>query len=102
MSIRFAGPLSPTAPRMSADLVRRVRLLPANDDGVTGTTDANLHAALRHFARHGLAAAQNAREQAVLAARAGDRQSFQTWLEICRVLDRRLARRLDRNAFAAH
>ena len=76
---------------MSSRLVRQACGLPANDNGSDRTTDALLHAALRHFAEHGLAAAQRARKQAEAAFFAGDRQSYQWWLEICRTLDRRMA-----------
>ena len=57
-------------------------------------------AALRHFAEHGLAAAQRARRQAEAAFFAGDRQGYQWWLEICRALDRAMARELDARATA--
>ncbi|KLI63574.1 hypothetical protein AAV99_07360 [Aurantiacibacter marinus] len=79
---------------MAPDFVRRIRSFPANDDGdIVGAE--HLSAALRHFAKHGIAAAQNAREQAIAAGRAGDRQTFEWWLEICRALDRRMARGID-------
>ena len=80
---------------MSSRLVRQACGLPANDNGSDRTTDALLHAALRHFAEHGLAAAQRARKQAEAAFFAGDRQSYQWWLEICRTLDRRMAAEIE-------
>jgi hypothetical protein len=95
MTIRFAAPPSAIAPRMSARKAREACGLPANDNGGGRATDAMLHAALRHFAEHGLAAAQRARAQAEAAFFAGDRQAYQWWLEICRALDRRMARELD-------
>ena len=91
MTIRFAAPPSASSPRMSSRLVRQACGLPANDNGSDRATDALLHAALRHFAQHGLAAAQRARKQAEAAFFADDRQSYQWWLEICRTLDRRMA-----------
>lgn len=91
MPIRFAAPPSAGAPRMSARKVRESRGLPANDNGGDRTSDAMLHAALRHFAEHGLAAAYRARKQAEAAFFAGDRQGYQWWLGICRTLDRRMA-----------
>lgn len=94
MTIRFAAPPSAIAPRMSARRIRESCGLPANDNGGPRATDAMLHAALRHFAEHGLAAAQRARKQAEAAFFAGDRQGYQWWLEICRALDRRMAREL--------
>jgi hypothetical protein len=94
MTIRFAAPPNALAPRMSARRIREFRGLPANDNGGARATDTMLHAALRHFAEHGLAAAHRARKQAEAAFFAGDRQSYQWWLEICRALDRRMATEL--------
>lgn len=98
MTIRFAAPPSALAPRMDARTLRRSCGLPANDNGGDRSSDAMLHAALRHFAEHGLAAAQRARKQAEAAFFAGDRQGYQWWLEICRALDRRMASELAANA----
>lgn len=100
MSIRFAAPPSPSSSRMTPDLVRAIRLLPVNDNGGE-IRPTHLHAALRHFARHGIAAAQHAREQAIAAARADDRQTFEWWLEICRALDRRMASNIDAAEYAS-
>ena len=47
--------------------------------------------ALRHFARHGLCAAQRARDNAVAAHRSGDLAGYDWWLCVCRTLDRRMA-----------
>ncbi|KLE32596.1 hypothetical protein AAW01_00535 [Aurantiacibacter gangjinensis] len=68
---------------------------PANDNRGKAVDNTHLRAALRHFAQHGLAAADHARRQAVAAADAGDRPTFEWWLEICRALDRRMASRID-------
>lgn len=97
MSIRFAASPSRNPARMAPELVRAIRLLPANEDGVE-VHEPHLHAALRHFAEHGLSAAQHARAQAIKAARSGDKQGFDWWLEICRALDRRMARGIDANS----
>ena len=94
MTIRFAAPPAALAPRMIARKIRETRGLPANDNGSIRPSDEMLHAALRHFAEHGLAAAQRARKQAEAAFFAGDRQGYQWWLEICRALDRRMATEL--------
>lgn len=83
---------------MSPRMVRQSCGLPANDNGDERPADALLHAALRHFAEHGLAAAQRARKQAEAAFFAGDRQGYAWWLEICRALDRRMASELDARA----
>jgi hypothetical protein len=63
--------------------------------------DQLLRAALRHFARHGLGAAREARAQAEKAFFAGDRQAYDWWLGITRTLDRRLAAEAERLAPAA-
>lgn len=93
MSIRFAAPPAACRVRMSPELVLARHPAAANDNG-GGPANAHLAAALRHFARHGIAAAQHAREKALAAGRAGDRQTFEWWLEICRALDRRMARKI--------
>ena len=94
MTIRFASPPLALTPRMSARRIRETCGLPANDNGGLQTSDAMLHAALRHFAEHGLAAAYRARKQAEAAFFADDRQGYLWWLEICRALDRRMAAEL--------
>ena|SRR6187402_932845 len=91
MTIRFAAPPTALAPRMSARRIRDTCGLPANDNDGLCASDVMLHAALRHFAEHGLAAAHRARKQAEAAFFADDRQGYLWWLEICRALDRRMA-----------
>jgi hypothetical protein len=98
MTIRFAAPPDASFPRMSPRMVHQCCGLPANDNGAERPTDALLHAALRHFAEHGLAAAHRARKHAEAAFFAGDRQGYTWWLEICRALDRRMASELDAQA----
>jgi hypothetical protein len=98
MTIRFATPPHRCAPRMSRRRIREASGAAANDNDTDQTSDALLHAALRHFAEHGLAAARRAREQAETALCAGDRQAYQWWLEICRALDWRMAGEIDRRA----
>jgi len=98
MTIRFAAPPDALAPRMSLRRIRAFGSVPANDNGSDRAADAMLHAALRHFAEHGLAAAHRARKQAEAAFFAGDRQGYDWWLEICRALDRRMASELDARA----
>ncbi|VVT12590.1 hypothetical protein [Erythrobacter sp. EC-HK427] len=94
MSIRFAASRTKRSVCMHRELVRMLSLVPANDNGHAVQRNV-MDAALRHFAEHGIAAAQNAREQAILAGKAGERELFEYWLEICRALDRRMARQLD-------
>lgn len=60
-------------------------------------SDVILHAALRHFAAHGLGAARAARTRAQEAFFAGDRQSYDWSLDITRTLDRRLAQEAARD-----
>ena len=67
----------------------------SNDNGPAETSDRLLHAALRHFADHGLGAAREAREEAENAFFAGDREAYDWWIAICRTLDRRIAAQLD-------
>ena len=67
----------------------------ANDNGEAEVSDRLLHAALRHFAQHGLGAAREARDQAEKAFFAGDRTAYDWWIAICRTLDRRIAAQLD-------
>lgn len=107
MPIRFAAPPHALRPRLSPEKARAACGLPANDNGRDGpdTTPqyapdiapdiAMVNAALRHFAEHGLAAAQHARKQAEKSHCEDDQQAFDWWLGICRALDRRMARELD-------
>lgn len=108
MSIRFAAPRHAIRNRMEHAETHFACLSAANDNGKCSATrsprplaslqvgDATLHAALRHFAQHGLAAAHHACAQAEDARKAGDSLGYDWWLEICRALDRRMARELDR------
>ncbi len=92
MPIRFAPALYRT--RATKPLLRMVRTHAANDNFLAQPDDATLRAALRHFAEHGLAAAEQARRHAEDAVFAGDRGAYRWWLDICRTLDRRMAREL--------
>jgi|MedtruStandDraft_1076414.scaffolds.fasta_scaffold30627_2 hypothetical protein len=90
MTIRFA------AARRGDSVVRRVLSTTApcsaaNDNMAPGAGDMMLRAALRHFAAHGLGAAEAARVNAEAAFFAGDRIEYRWWLGICRMLDRRMA-----------
>jgi len=94
MTIRFSAPPRARSPRLDPRSIHAACALPANDNGGSLASDAMLHAALRHFAAHGMAAAQRARRQAEAAFFAGDRQAYRWWLDICRALDRRMASEL--------
>jgi hypothetical protein len=71
--------------------VASVPLRAANDNLHGTSNDRLLRAALRHFAEHGLCAAEQARENAERAFFAGDRPGYRWWLAICHTLDRRMA-----------
>ncbi len=101
MSIRFSAPRSAIRNRMETAEAQSHCALPANDNGAGLSNDTMLHAALRHFADHGLAAAREARRHAEDARAAGDDQTYEWWLGICRALDRRMARELDRQAIGS-
>ena len=98
MSIRFAAPPSVAPARMCLVRMCELSLLAVNDNEGEGfSAGANrtaIHEALRHFAQHGLDAAEAAGRQAEQAAREGDDEAFRWWFGICRTLDRRLAQEL--------
>lgn len=96
MSIRFAAPVHAIRNRMDKVEAQAACHFPANDNNARHASKATLRAALRHFANHGLAAAQHARQQAENARDKGDEQTYLWWLDICRALDRRMASELSR------
>ena len=101
MSIHFASARKNTNSPIVRALVRGPIGAPANDnrdssEQANGGHTMELKAALRHFARHGLGAAAQARTQAEAAFFAGDREAYRWWLGICRKLDRRVASQLAR------
>ena len=92
MAIRFAP-----ARRTPSQALARVRTMPhvgtpANDCAGLLGRDRLLRRALWHFAEHGLAAAAQARANAVSASLRGDREEYHNWLAICHLLDRRMAK----------
>jgi hypothetical protein len=91
MSIRFAAAGSGECLSVARTL-RRPRLsAPANDSDAAWPQDVLLQSALRHFARHGLGAAERARASAIRAFYAGRHEDYQHWLAVCHHLDRRMA-----------
>ncbi len=95
MTLHFAAARSAARSPIARALQRRP--VPAADnDNCRDADDRLLHAALRHFAAHGLHAAREARKQAELAFFAGDRPGYDWWLGVCRTLDRRLAAQVER------
>ncbi len=96
MSVYFAAARRVDRSPVARALSRRMVPGSANDNGPgLLAADGALAAALRHFAGHGLGAAQDARNEAERALASGDRAAFQQWRAICRALDRRLAASLD-------
>lgn len=93
MTIRFAaanrGNIGSLVSHM---LVASIPLRAANDNMHGSSSDGLLKAALRHFAEHGLCAAEQARKNAERAFFAGDRPAYRWWLAICHTLDRRMAK----------
>jgi hypothetical protein len=91
MTIRFAAAYPRHNPVIARVLSARAARRPANDNSSDVSSDRLLKAALRHFAEHGLSAAERARAKAEEAFFDGDRQTYDWWLRICRLLDRRMA-----------
>jgi len=91
MTIRFAAANPEYNPLIARVLGTPIRRRPANDNVIGICSDHLLRAALRHFAEHGLGAAEHARQLAEEAFFTGDRDSYRWWLSICRTLDRRMA-----------
>jgi len=94
MTIHFAAARPALARVLSPRFTARVLGRAANDNGSHPADlrhSAELRAALKHFAEHGLSAATVARQNAEQAFFRGDRQGYQHWLGICRALDRRMA-----------
>lgn len=95
MPIHFAAARcasrSPVARALAKKAVRRA----ANDNpggaGQWGAEGPLLNAALRHFAAHGLRAAEQAAMLAERAHRSGEMETSRWWIEVCSTLDRKLA-----------
>ena len=92
MTICFAAARSADHSSLVNVFAVRLPLSAANDNASGIAGNAILKAALRHFAEHGLSAAEAAREKAQKAFFAGNRAEYRRWLEICAALDRRLAK----------
>ena len=106
MSIRFAAARSAGSSVIAGALFAATPRGAANDNHThndnTGSgigighshglgSDRLLMAALRHFAEHGLSAAERARHNAEEAFFAGRSEEYRWWLAICAALDRRMA-----------
>jgi len=104
MSVRFASANNP-ARRLGWRAAGRGLIAPAlaravNDNGAalpaTSTFDPLLTDALKHFAVHGLAAAEAAVDLAAEAGNRDDADARDHWLAVTRMFDRRLAAQAQR------
>ena len=95
MSLTHLRPPAKSTARIAHQLSVNNFAPPANDNAERVGNDATLQAALRHFAVHGLGAAQAAHTEATRALRDGDGTAAAEWTDICRLLDRRLAASLE-------
>ncbi|WP_209347951.1 hypothetical protein [Pontixanthobacter sp. CEM42] len=98
MTVHFAAARDAVNSPVARVLSRRALPQAANDSGAENDNNHLLHAALRHFAKYGLGAASEARKQAEEAFFAGDRESYDWWLSVCRTLDRRMAEEVARTS----
>lgn len=91
MTIRLAT-VHPAAPLFFSPVQQRLVVQrAANDNAGAAQRDPVLREALMHFARHGLGAANHARDEAERAFFSDDREAYRHWLAVCRTLDRRMA-----------
>ncbi|MEO5587294.1 MAG: hypothetical protein ABIQ81_06335 [Novosphingobium sp.] len=101
MTIRFAAARHSESTAIARALTPVGLPAAANDNACADAErfprDEVLRAALRHFAEHGLGAAEQAHRNAEEAFFAGNRQDYRHWLAVCRALDRRMA-----DAIVAH
>lgn len=98
--LRFAPRYGIISPCMARPILgRHLRAVNDNAEEWSGSwpqESAALDTALRLFAAHGFAAAARARDAALIAERGDDVSGQQFWMQVCRTLDRRLARDLMR------
>ncbi len=101
MPLHFAAARSTAHSPIARALARKALSRAANDNGDAAQAEARsssfdhmMRAALKHFAEHGMFAAEAARRQAEQAHFTGDREACAWWLGVCRTLDRRMADRL--------
>lgn len=98
MPIHFAAARCASRSPVARALARKALRRAANDNpggaSECGVEARLLSAALRHFAEHGVSAAEEAAIQAEQAWEQGDCESYLWWAEICRKLDRKRAREL--------
>lgn len=91
MTIRFAAARDSRFFPVTRGIGLHPDVIAANDNCGSDGADALLTSALRHFAIHGLRAGKVAHDEAKKAFFAGDRESYDRWRTICRMLDRKAA-----------
>lgn len=96
MPVHFVAASSNQFSGLGRQRPMRMPLSAANDNaaGIGGSGPGGerlLKAALRHFAEHGLSAAERARDNAETAFFAGNREQYRWWMAICTALDRRMS-----------
>lgn len=101
MTVNFAAARNAATSPLFRILSHRRPATAANDNYCGEGDDRLLHAALRHFAEHGMQAAREARYEAEKAFFLGERERYLWWLGVCRTLDRRMAQELERKGPAA-
>jgi len=96
MSIRYAAARPIAQPvHLTRAAQGRLQARAANDNGDAARHELVLRASLKHFAAHGLRAAEDAAERAAVAHHTGNSEDLRHWLEICRTLDPRRAARIN-------
>lgn len=101
MTIRIATARPVTAPvHLTRGALGRIAARAANDNADPERQDQVVREALRHFAAHGLNAADDAGQRAQAAHRDGDLRAMNRWLQICAALDPRRAAALHRSLAA--
>lgn len=102
MPLHFAAARSTAHSPIARALARKALCRAANDNGDAAQMEARsssfdhmMRATLKHFAEHGLGAAEAARRQAEQAHFTGDGDAYAWWMGVCRTLDRRLADRFE-------
>lgn len=98
MPIHFAAARSASRSPVARALAKKALRRAANDNpgGAGEGENRVLRAALRHFAEHGLRAAEEAADMAEQAWRSGEPATCAWWTEICHKLDRKVAVELKR------
>ena len=95
MTIRFAAARAAAHSPITKVLAFRPIRHAANDN-CDVANDEIMREALYHFSKYGLRAAREAHARAEVAFFRGNRSDYNRWLEICRLLDRRLAMQFER------